>query len=327
MRIRVSPRFAAVRPGTKPARPRRHEAPSVENLEGRMVLSGSAPSSALRGLAQHLQASIRAFSATDRAAPDGGPSDVLVQDARRLQGAYAAFDASFLKAASGRSGLSAFDSALDSATQALDSAIVADLANLPRTGPALTATLQADAASLNATLKADAASSGGSLAPRGNSAILASFDHATSAIFADVPPGQVPSSALARYDASAASAFATFRLAIRAIDKTALASVQPLDAPAVGQALSAYRTSLLSAATALGPAVTSRPDGPLPLIRAATDRSFSALTSIPAPRATTADPETPAQFQTDVKLATGDVNARMSEAVVSSVRSYNAGLL
>ena len=288
--------------GARRSRGRRAEAPEVQGLECRMVLSGSAA----RGIQAELRTAIRALAASGVAAPDGGPSNVLIQDARHVAVAYAAYQRAVL----GGSGATA---AAD-----LNSAIAANLANLPRNGPSLTASLRSGVASLSAKV-----GSAGTASAK-VAAIDASFRDAATAILSDGKSSQVPSSALKAYDASAKRAFKDFEDSIQAARRQSTSSGAPLSPPAVSRALLTLQSSLISSLGTLGPGFLASRNNPGAAIAQAVSKGDRALTAIPGPKVATI--ETPAQFSADVKAAVANIEAQTGEAVVGGVQAYNLGL-
>ncbi len=273
-----------------------------------------------------------------------GASSELNQDARSVQQAFQTFDSSYLAAVAAlrqtatstagptQAGLTAFDSAIATATTTLDASISTDLSNLTNTGTALNATIDG----FTSTLESEIESAATGLASSSNTAVNAlnkevntyfnsALKQSTTAIQGDTASGTLTSSQIQTYNTAVNTAFQTFSTAISNAEQTSITGGTALSSSAVSTAVSALQTAVNAALSALPSGFTSSTFNPAATIEADLTTLISTLTSIASP--TTGSSSSANLFTRTVARAIASAESQINQAVATAIQNYDNGLL
>ncbi len=313
---------------------------AVEQLEGKVVLSG--PGGSL-GFAW-LQREFGAFFGNGRSGHGAATSSLQQQDVRLVQGSFRALNSTFNAAssalrltatpASGPSaaGLMTYQNTIASAISTLNLSITTDLANLPKSGGTLAATIQGQTAVLQSEL--DSAGTGlrsstnravRALKNEGTADIDATFRQATSAILSDTTSGTITPAAIQAYNQASSSAFQTFNLAIDNAEQASISGGTTLAGASVTPAISALQASLNSAIAGLGTSFASSTFNPTAAVTTEVNNLSTSLTTIAAP--TASNPFSTRLFLRTVSSTVSNARFQINQAVQTAIQGSNTSLL
>ena len=323
----------------------------VENLEGRVVMAASFP-----GQSGNPGAEFGGWLGREGFGPRGplGPpgagfhplasASTLGQDATSVNQAFQTFgdsitaDVAALRltaTATGGStstGLSTYNSAVESAITTLNSSIGSSLANLTNTGADLTSTIDG----YTATLQTEIESAGIGLTDSSNRTVLTlnreiggyvrtTSVESTRAILSDSPTGSLTGSTVRMANQSVQTALQTFNMAINSAKRTAIAGGTPLDSSTVSAAVATLQTSLDSAISSLRTAFASSTNNPTDSLNSLLSSLTTELTAISAP--TTGNYFSARTFVNAINSSLMKAQLQGSPLVTAAISQYNQSLL
>jgi hypothetical protein len=275
---------------------------------------------------------------------DETTSSTLVQDAHTVQQAFQTFDAAYLSAVAAlratattttpptAEGIAAFDQAIATAINNLDTSIGAKLGNLTNTGTTLSITI----GGYTATLQTDIDSAAAGLANSTNAAVLAmnrevnadlkgAEGQASAAILADTPVDTITTSTIQTYKQAVQSAFQAFNSAISNAEQASISGGTALSTSAVSSAVSTLQTALTSAVSALGSQFTASTFNPTAVISADLTDLTTALDAIAGP--TAGNMAASRLFLRTVGSTLSQYEMMVTQSIASAIQGYNNSLL